>query len=190
VIRSVRTWGLLVLPILLAGCAGRQAVPSAASPTGQMPMPSDAAAVAAAPPETATMVCGDEITSKVQQVLVLPSPPATDSTWVNSVYTCTYSLPVGPMTLTVHVLPTDAQAGAEFDADQARTPGARSLPGLGERAWGTPAGTAVVLKDNQLLTVDTTRLPEVFGANDQKRTDLAYEVASDVLGCWTGDGDE
>jgi hypothetical protein len=94
------------------------------------------------------------------------------------------------MTLTVHVLPGTAQAGAELDADRARTPGADTLPGLGERAWGTPAGTAVVLKDNQILTVDTTALPEVFGANDQKRTDLAYEVASDVLGCWTGDGDE
>jgi hypothetical protein len=140
----------------------------------------------AAPPKSATMVCGEEITSKVQRVLALPSPPRTRSTWVDGVYTCTYSLPVGPMTLTVHVLPTNAQAGSELDADQARTPGAATLQGLGERAWGTPAGTAAVLKDNQILTVDTTALPEVFGANDQKRTDLAYEVASDVLGCWTG----
>jgi hypothetical protein len=152
-----------------------------------MAMPSGTAAVAAAPPETATMVCGEEITGKVEQVLALPSPPATQSSWANSVYTCTYALPAGPMTLTVHVLPTDAQAGAELDAAQARTPGAQALAGLGQRAWGTPAGTAAVLKDNQILTVDTTRLPEVFGANDQKRTDLAYEVASDVLGCWTGD---
>ena len=36
------------------------------------------------------------------------------------------------------------------------------------------------------LTVDTTRCPPSSGASSQKRTDLAYEIASDVLGCWTG----
>jgi len=64
---------------------------------------------------------------------------------------------------------------------------AEPLAGLGERAWGTPAGNAEVLKDNQILVVDTTALPAVFGANGQERTALAYEVASDVLDCWTGD---
>jgi len=155
-----------------------------------MSMASGAAASAAAPPETATMVCGDEIRTKVKQVLGLPAEPATGSTWAHSVYTCTYALPQGPMTLTVQVLPSNARAGSKLDADRTATTGAQPLAGLGERAWGTDAGTAAVLKDNQILTVDTTRLPEVFGANDQKRTDLAYEVASDVLGCWTGDGDE
>ena len=44
-----------------------------------------------------------------------------------------------------------------------------------------------MLKDNQIFVVDTTVLPAVFGANGQERTALAYEVASDVLDCWTGD---
>ena len=43
----------------------------------------------------------------------------------------------------------------------------------------------MVIKDNQTLKVDTTGLPPVFGPEGQKRTDLAYEIASDVLGCWT-----
>jgi len=30
-------------------------------------------------------------------------------------------------------------------------------------------------------------LSAVFGSQQQRRTDFAYEVASDVLGCWTGD---
>lgn len=185
-IRSARTWGLLALPVLVAGCASTSGAASAAAPgTGQVASPAGKTADAG-PPETATMVCGDEIRSKVQQVLALPSQPHTVSHWAAPVYTCTYHLPVGPMTLTVRVLPTDAQAGAELDADRARTPGAVPVVGLGERAWDTPGGTAEVLKDNQILTVDTTRLPEVFGDNEQKRTDLAYEVASDVLGCWTG----
>ena len=181
---------LLAVPLVLAGCGGHAGGATAAPATDGMSMASDAAASAAAPPKSATMVCGDEIRTKVQQVLSLPAPPATSSTWASSVFTCTYALPQGPMTLTVQVLPTSARAGAKLDADRTATTGAQDLAGLGERAWGTDAGTAAVLKDNQILTVDTTRLPEVFGANDQKRTDLAYEVASDVLGCWTGDGDE
>jgi hypothetical protein len=161
----------------VAGCAAQQGTPAAAPA---------AARAAAGPPETAAMVCGDEIEGEVQQVLALPARPQTRSTWQDGLFTCTYSLPAGPMTLSVRVLPDDASAGARLDADRARTPGAQPLAGLGERAWGAD-GTAAVLKDAQILTVDTTRLPETFGANGQKRTDLAYEVASDVLGCWTGD---
>jgi hypothetical protein len=180
VTRSPVRWALLALPVLLAGCASSQAATSA----GRSP------AASSTPPATAAMVCGDDISTKIQQVLALPAPPATDSTWANSVFTCTYHLPVGPLTLSVHVLPDGAQAARELDAGQAGTGGASPLAGLGERAWGTPAGTAVVLKDAQVLTVDATELPAVFGANGQQRTDLAYEVASDVMGCWTGDGDE
>jgi hypothetical protein len=91
------------------------------------------------------------------------------------------------MSLQVRVLPGARQARALFDADRARTVGALPLAGLGERAFGTKNGTVLVLKDNQILDVDTTRLPQEFGANGQRRTDLAYEVASDVMGCWTGD---
>ena len=184
--RTARLRVLLVLPLLLGGCAAQGAA-SASRHAGNMSMPSGAAA---RPPQTATMVCGAEIKGKVKQVLSLPSDPPTSATWANSVYTCRYSLPMGPMTLTVQVLPSAAQAGTTLDRDEAAAAGAQPLAGLGQRAWGTPAGTVSVLKDDQILTVDTTGLPEVFGANDQKRTDLAYEVASDVLGCWTGDGDE
>jgi len=179
----------LALPVLIAGCASQGSSPSARSATG-MSVAAGPAAAATAPPKTAAMVCGADIKGKVKQVLALPTSPATRSTWAKSLYTCTYSLPMGTMTLTVQVLPDAAQAGVKLDRDRAAAPDATTLAGLGQRAWGTPIGVAAVLKDNQILTVDTTRLPEVFGANDQKRTDLAIEVASDVLGCWTGDGDE
>jgi hypothetical protein len=189
VTRSPRLLVLIAVPVLMAGCASHVSPSAASRPTSSMSTPSSSAA-ATAPPNTATMVCGDEIKIKVEQVLGLSAEPGTRATWAAPVYTCTYALPMGPMTLTVDVLPDNARAGAQLAADQAATPGAQPLAGLGERAFGTPAGTAVVLKDNQILTVDTTHLPEVFGANDQKRNDLAYEVASNVLGCWTGDGDE
>jgi hypothetical protein len=124
----------------------------------------------------------------VQQALGLPSEPNTSATWADSVYACTYDLPVGTMTLSVRVLPGTGQARARFAADQKVAPGAQPLVGLGERAWSTPTGIAAVLKDNQILTVDATRLPAVLGPGEQKRTDFALAVAVDVLGCWTGAG--
>jgi hypothetical protein len=178
---SARIWALLALPVTLAGCAGGQAATRApASPA--------ASAAAAGPPETALMICNDDIRSKVQQLLDLPGAPHTTATWADSVYTCTFDLPMGPMTLRVRVLPGDAQAAARLDTDRKATAGARPLAGLGERAWDTPAGTVAALKDNQILTVDTTRLPAVLGPGEQRRGDLADEVAAAVMGCWTGVG--
>ena len=94
---------------------------------------------------------------------------------------------MGRMSLQVTVLAGAPQARTLFDADRARTSGAQALAGLGDGAFGTENGTVLVLKDNQVLVVDTTGLPQEFGVNRQRRMDLAYEVASDVLGCWTGD---
>jgi hypothetical protein len=192
VTRSARLRGLLLAapllaaPLLAAGCGTAQQTTATAAerPAGGS---TAAAQPAGGPPAAAAMVCSEDITRKVRQVLGLPVAPATRATWASPVYTCDYALPAGPMTLSVHVYPDAARAGAGFEADRTRTPGAGPLAGLGQRAWGTATGTVEVLKDDDVLTVDTTRLPEVFGANGQKRTDLAYEVASDVLGCWTGD---
>lgn len=166
---------LLAVPPLLAGCGSGV---SAASQSAD--------AVSAGPPASARMICNDDIRGKVEQALDLQAPPRTSDQWADGVYTCHYTLPMGPMTLSVRVLSGDGAASARLTADQARNTAAQPLAGLGERAFGTPDGTAVVLKDNQILTVDATALPAVFGANGQQRADFAYEVASDVLGCWTG----
>ena len=174
----LRVAALVVAPLLLAGCAAADAGTAASGSTAR--------SATATPPENASMVCSDEIRGKVQQVLTLPALPTVHSTWIKQVYTCTYDLPVGPMVLTVQVAPTKAAADAAFEARQKATAGATVLNGLGEHAYATPDGTATVIKDAMTLTVDTTALPAVFGAEQQKRTDLAYEVASDVLGCWTG----
>ncbi len=177
----LRVAALVVAPLLVAGCGAADAGTTAAGPTAH-----SATGTAAAPPENASMVCGDEIRGKVQQVLKLPALPTVRSTWINQVYTCTYDLPVGPMVLTVRVAPNKASADIAFAARQKAAPGATSLDGLGEHAYATPDGTTTVIRDAMTLTVDTRALPAVFGAEQQKRTDLANEVASDVLGCWTG----
>jgi len=178
-------WALLAVPLLLAGCGATPAgSPAAGSPSASMAAMTRADG---APPDTATMVCGEDISAKVVQVLQLSAPPQTRSTWARAVYTCTYTLPMGPMVLSVQVAPSHAAAVAAFEADRTRLAPTETLDGLGERAVGSSTGIAVVLKDAEVLTVDTTALPEQFGANGQRRTDLANEIASDVLGCWTGD---
>ena len=180
----LRIAALITAPLLLAGCAAADAGTSASGSTATSP---SATTSTGTPPEKASMVCSDEIRGKVQQVLKLPALPPVHSTWIKQIYTCTYDLPVGPMVLTVQVAATKPAADAAFQARQKATAGATTLDGLGEHAYATPDGTATVIKDAMTLTVDATALPAVFGPEQQKRTDLAYEVASDVLGCWTGD---
>jgi hypothetical protein len=162
--------GLLAAPVLLAGCGATQAAAEPAADAG--------------PPDRASMVCGSEIVDDVTGILQLDDAPHTVSTWKDEVYTCTYHLPMGPLVLSVNVSDTDEGAGAFYDARRAEAPEAEEFVGLGERAFGTGDGDVTVVKDDMTLTVDATALPETFGDNGQKRSALAFEVASQVLGCW------
>lgn len=201
---------LVSAPILLTGCGASQVTDAAsaaragavsgsstsnAAPDGSMAgmhMAPSASTTSSAPVQdgppspTATMVCGAEIQGKVRQVLKLTAVPVTRSTWVHRLYTCTYSLPMGPLVLSVKESPDKTSAAGYFDGLRQRLSPTEPLAGLGERSFATPTGTAVVVKDTMTLAVDATGLPAVFGPEQQKRTDLAYEIASDVLGCWTG----
>ena len=186
---------LVAAALLMSGCAATgQAESPAGTATAATPAPATAArptttpatAAGAGPTATALMVCGSDISTKITQILRLDRPASTHSTFTAGRFTCTYDLPVGPLVLAVQQSPTKAQANTYFRTLRPTLGLTEDQPGLGEHAYSTPTGTIVVIKDNQTLTVDATALPAVFGNQDQKRTDLAYEVASDVLGCWTG----
>jgi hypothetical protein len=58
------------------------------------------------------------------------------------------------------------------------------LAGLGLPAFETRTGITVFLKDNMVLRVDATRLMLGGVAKSVSRSDVAYEVATDVMGCW------
>ena len=191
---------LVAAVLLVTGCAATGQAESPTSPAGTptaattttpttTPARTTAPATAAGagPTATALMVCGSDISTKITQILRLDRPASTHSTFTAGRFTCTYDLPVGPLVLAVQQSPTKAQANTYFRTLRPTLGLTEDQPGLGEHAYSTPTGTIVVIKDNQTLTVDATALPAVFGTQDQKRTDLAYEVASDVLGCWTGD---
>jgi hypothetical protein len=62
--------------------------------------------------------------------------------------------------------------------------------GLGADGYAPADGIVLLRKDNDVLVVDASGLPPVFGSNEQHRADLAFELATDILGCWTGDDDD
>jgi hypothetical protein len=185
--KSKQAFLLVAATCVLAACGGTTADTAARPAASATPASAAAATAAAGPTATQAMVCGDEITGKVTQVLRLPGAPVTSSTYAAGLFSCHYTLPMGPMLLSVQRSPSKAAAMAYLTARRAAVGATQNLLGLGERAFATTTGVVLVIKDNETLEVDTTGLPVVFGPLQQKRTDLAYEIASDVLGCWTGD---
>jgi hypothetical protein len=206
--RRIVVVALAIAPFAVAGCAAphtptsdaRTAAPSPAAVTmapgetmtpGQTMAPPETGTPSAAannrPSAAAQEICSDEIRGQVTKVLRLSAPPVTNTSWANHIYTCTYHLSLGPLVLSVKDSPTPTAAHAHYTTLRAQLAPTTRLLGLGETAYGTTTGIAVVLKDNDTLKVDATALPAQFGSQQQKRTDLAYEIASDVLGCWTGD---
>ncbi|SDJ28338.1 hypothetical protein SAMN05444157_2630 [Frankineae bacterium MT45] len=194
--------------ILLAGCASSQADPAATpapaggtrAPAGMsmspgmvmpdgstMGVPTPLPAAATGPSEAAREVCSTEIRNDIAQVLALKSIAAPSATWSNHVYTCTYRLPMGTFVLSVTESTTPAAAQAFAATLRTRLSDAHSVAGLTTTAFATPDGRLALVKDNDTLQVDATKLPAQFGSQGEKRSDFAYEVASDVLGCWTGD---
>lgn len=189
---------LLAGALVLAGCAGSHPAQNTPAPgtamTPGMIMPDgstmgaeQAAPLADAPSAAAQMICADETREAIKSVLTLKATPAGHTTWTNHLYTCTYALPMGTLRLSVKESPDTATASAYYTAQRKLIARAADLAGLTDSAFGTPDGTVVLRKDNDVLRVDATGLPAVFGAQHQKRTDFAYELASDILGCWTGD---
>lgn len=181
--------------MLLSGCAAGPSAPpagTAAAAAGgtQSETPSPAAVPAGAeglPSAAAKMVCGDETRSNIARILSLPETPPTSDSWAEKLYTCTYSLPSGPLVLSVKETADPAAARANFDSLR-QQPTARPIEGmanLGLPAFETTAGSVVFAKDNFVLTVDATALPPTLGPHGVSRNAFAYETATAVLACWS-----
>jgi hypothetical protein len=138
------------------------------------------------PSADSRLVCGPEIRRNIGHLLALKPAPQGRATWRDHVYTCSYPLPAGPLVLAV-TESADVPAAHRTFRDIRRalqpTQPLQGLAGLGLPAFETRTGTAVFLKDNKVLRVDATRLM-LSGAKPASRSDVAYEVATDVMGCW------
>jgi len=181
----------VLLALLAAGCSASRPSAAPAATTTAAPTtfdPSAAAAQYASPtaPASAQMICSDEIRSQVKGALGLDSTPTPQSAWADHVYTCTYAVPMGTLVLAVTVAPSIDAAGAQLDALRAQVGAADPEEGFGERAYSAPAGVLVAVKDNLVLTVDATALPDDLGAGHQRRIDVVRLLAAGVFACWTG----
>jgi hypothetical protein len=182
---------------LLAGCASTQSntpdSPAANAMTPGMVMPDGSTMGAAAPRHfalpsaAARMICANETRADVASVLKLTKGLTATPRWDGHTYFCTYALPAGRFVLSVHESSSPAAAVAYARSSRARLGRTTALAGLTDVAFGTAAGDVVLVKDNDTLHVDATALPAEFGSEQEKRADFAYEIASDILGCWTGD---
>ena len=181
----------VLLALLAAGCAASRSSADPAATTTAAPTTFDPSAAAAqyaspTPPASAQMICSDEIRSQVKGALGLDSTPTPQSAWADHVYTCTYAVPMGTLVLAVTVAPSIDAAGAQLDALRAQVGAADPEEGFGERAYSAPAGVLVAVKDNLVLTVDATALPDDLGAGHQRRIDVVRLLAAGVFACWTG----
>jgi hypothetical protein len=205
---GIRTLGLLAAgAILLTGCASshsssdappKSPVTSGAMTPGMvMPdgstmgaaAPASPAAAAAKPSAPAAMICSAEVRSDIATVLAVKQVPRGTSTFVDGLFTCRYALPMGPLVISVQESPDSAATTGYFKKlrqQLGQAADVADLAGLGEAAYGTN-DTVVLRKDHDVLRVDASGLPAQFGAQHAKRADFAYEIASDILGCWTGD---
>ncbi|MDP9882928.1 uncharacterized protein YceK [Sinomonas atrocyanea] len=178
--------------LMMSGCAAVQSAPAppeAAQQSAAAPSPSAASsAPATGPSSAAAMVCGQEIREKVAQILALPAAPSPSSTWAGGRYTCTYRLPSGALVLAVQESSDPAAARASAHGAVAALPGAAPIEGLanlGLPGYQSPAGTVAFAKDSFALTVDATGLKEPVGPHGVSRSSLAYQIATDVLACWS-----
>ena len=212
---NTRVRGLALIAsgaLMLAGCASSHPAadkpvdPSTSADTAMTPgmvMPDGstmgAGANSSASPETSAglaadeptaaeqMICAAETRADITTVLGLATAPTSTSHWANHLYTCSYAMPMGTLIVSVKQSADPVSARDYFDELRSDLGATRTLDGLGEGSYGTTGGKVVLIKDSDTLVVDASRLPPVFGAQQSKRFDFAYEIASDILGCWTGD---
>ncbi|MFJ6157033.1 hypothetical protein ACIQF8_03875 [Pseudarthrobacter sp. NPDC092184] len=168
--------------------------PSAASPStqgghaghhgGGSPSPRTAAS---GPSEAAKMVCGEQPMDRLTEILDLGQDPHTVDSWADSIFTCTYHLNEGALDISVREAPGKAAALTYFDAMQALAVDAAPIEGLanlGFPAYETADGSAVFQKDNFVLHVDASDLPEAMGPDGISRNALAYQLSTTILACW------
>jgi hypothetical protein len=93
---------------------------------------------------------------------------------------------MGRLVLAVSVSPSDSAARGRLATLRRQAGADTDEAGMGDRAYSAPAGTVLAVKDNMVLRVDASGLPDDLGATHERRLDLARVIAAGVFSCWTG----
>jgi hypothetical protein len=169
------------LGLLLAGCSSGSTSSTATLQSSQRPLPAGLV-----PSEIAKMVCTPKAQKEIAETLGVRASVSTP-TWIDHAYSCRYRYPDGEFVLTVKELSSWPQTLAHFTALGREQGRASTISNLGQGAFQTDEGTAVVRKDWKILTVDISGLPAQFGKPPTSRGDVAVTVADLILACWAGD---
>ncbi len=132
------------------------------------------------------MICVQKTQREIAQVLGVRAS-VTHPTWTGHAYSCRYRYSDGDFVLTVKELSSWPQTLTYFTAVSQQQGRSATVPNLGQGAFQTANGSAVVRKDWKILTVDISGLPAQFGKPSTSRGDVAVTVADLILACWAGD---
>jgi hypothetical protein len=90
------------------------------------------------------------------------------------------------MVLSVKEMSSAAETTAYFNSLGTKLGRGADIDGLGQGAYQTENGSAVVRKDYRVLLVDVTLLPQHLGTPSRTPREIAAGVAATIMGCWTG----
>jgi len=182
--------------VLLEACGtAAPTTPPAAPPrsthAATTPSPASIAATrtaARAPSRHAGMVCAAETRVNVAALLA-PLHPLVSDSWRNPLYVCTYRAGTQVLRIAVREDGSHAAALSDFDALMKTATMPRKIPAaasLGLPGFETADGLVVFTRDDMTLRVDARGLGPRTGQASLARSEVAYELATDVLGCWSG----
>jgi hypothetical protein len=181
-VRRLPLIAVVALGLLAAGCS------SSSSPGAANPPNSSQTTVAlpgAQPSESSRMICSKEAQTDIASSLGVKATVSAP-TWVNHTYSCNYTYAQGAIKLAVKELDNTAQVVQLYNAD-AKALGRRpDVVSFGQGAFITTNGSVIVRKDNKVLDVDVSGIPQNFGSPPQDRSNVALSIAATVMSCWTG----
>jgi hypothetical protein len=173
---------LAVCGLALAGCGSSS---SSSSPTTAKTAADGGHPAGANPSASSQMICSTEAQTDIASSLGVKAT-VSKPTWVNHLYSCSYTYPNGVINLSVKELDTAAQTTAmytQFAAAQGRRP---DVVSFGQGAFITTNGSVIVRKDFKVLDIDVSKIPQKFGNPLQDRSNVALSIAATVMSCWTG----
>jgi len=180
------------ITLLTAAAAGLLAVMvGCADPAATAPSAPGTAAVAPAaadsgPSKQAQMVCEPEAQGDIELVVGVSATKVGPLAYADHTSTCRYTYADGAFTLTVQDLSNQAASLSAYDALGQKLGRTERIVLPDADAAATSGGSVILHKDNQVLLVDVSTLPEPFGRPPVTRSDAARLIAKAVLSCWTG----
>jgi hypothetical protein len=130
------------------------------------------------------MVCTGYVLQQLAGALGTEPLTPPSATWAQHLYSCTYAYADASMLVSVKELADPATAAAHFDGLRGSAGPVTTVNGLGEAAFTEADGSTVVKKDNTVLVVDVSRLPERFGTPPRTRPGVSVMVATTIMTCW------